>query len=144
MGIKCFRMSALHITSLCVPMVCISLLPTPRRKQMYRDDDRPQLPFQSLPFPELSKEVPTSDNFTERGCVSRSKMFRVLTYLRWLCPKPDTLSTILPSTGQNQCYGNILLPETSVFIVKMADHDGNHRCIVEKNVPIASHSIDFA
>ena len=22
-----------------------------------------------------------------------------------------------------------------MFIVKMADHDGNHRCLVEKNVP---------
>ena len=25
---------------------------------------------------------------------------------------------------------------TSVFIVKMADYDGNHRGLVEKNVPI--------
>ena len=24
-----------------------------------------------------------------------------------------------------------------MFIVKMADHDGNHRCLAEKNVPIA-------
>ena len=24
-----------------------------------------------------------------------------------------------------------------MFIVKMADHDGNHRCLVEKNVTIA-------
>ena len=24
-----------------------------------------------------------------------------------------------------------------MFIVKMADHDENHRCLVEKNVPIA-------
>ena len=24
-----------------------------------------------------------------------------------------------------------------MFIVKMADHDGNHRCLVEKNVLIA-------
>ena len=24
-----------------------------------------------------------------------------------------------------------------MFIVKMADHDGNHRCLEEKNVPIA-------
>ena len=24
-----------------------------------------------------------------------------------------------------------------MFIVKMADHDGNHRCLIEKNVPIA-------
>ena len=23
-----------------------------------------------------------------------------------------------------------------MFIVKMADHDANHRCLVEKNVPI--------
>ena len=23
-----------------------------------------------------------------------------------------------------------------MFIVKMADHDGNHSCVVEKNVPI--------
>ena len=51
-------------------------------------------------------------------------------------PHPHTLSTILPSTGQNQHYGNVLLYKTSVFIVKMADHDGNHRCLVENNVPI--------
>ena len=43
------------------------------------------------------------------------------------------LSTVLPSTGQNQCYGNTLLYMTSVF---MADHDINYRCLVEKNVPI--------
>ena len=24
-----------------------------------------------------------------------------------------------------------------MFIDKMADHDGNHRCLIEKNVPIA-------
>ena len=24
-----------------------------------------------------------------------------------------------------------------MFIVKMANHDGNHRCLAEKNVPIA-------
>ena len=24
-----------------------------------------------------------------------------------------------------------------MFIVEMADHDGNHRCLEEKNVPIA-------
>ena len=24
-----------------------------------------------------------------------------------------------------------------MFIVKMADHNGNHRCLAEKNVPIA-------
>ena len=24
-----------------------------------------------------------------------------------------------------------------MFIVKMADHDGKHRCLVEKNVPTA-------
>ena len=24
-----------------------------------------------------------------------------------------------------------------MFIVKMADHDGKHRCLVEKNVPIS-------
>ena len=24
-----------------------------------------------------------------------------------------------------------------MFTVKMADHDGNHRCHIEKNVPIA-------
>ena len=29
-----------------------------------------------------------------------------------------------------------------MFIVKMVDHDGNHRCLVEKNVPIASRDGD--
>ena len=24
-----------------------------------------------------------------------------------------------------------------MFIVKMADHDGNHRCLIENSVPIA-------
>ena len=38
--------------------------------------------------------------------------------------------------GHNKRYGNIILYETSMFIVKMADHDGNHRCLLEKNVPI--------
>ena len=49
----------------------------------------------------------------------------------------QTLSTIPPSTGQNKRYGNILLYETSMFVVKMANYDGNHRYFVEKNVPIA-------
>ena len=31
---------------------------------------------------------------------------------------PETISTILPSTGQNQHYGNVLLNDASVFIVK--------------------------
>ena len=43
----------------------------------------------------------------------------------------------MPSSGQIVSDGNILLYKTSVFIVKMADHDGNHRCLVEENVPIA-------
>ena len=48
-----------------------------------------------------------------------------------------TLSTILSSTGQNKCYGNILLYETAVFTVKMADHFGNNRCHIENNGFIA-------
>ena len=48
----------------------------------------------------------------------------------------NPLSTILPSTGQNQRYGNILLYATSVIILKMDDHDGNHRYLVENNVPM--------
>ena len=43
----------------------------------------------------------------------------------------------MSSTGQNKRFGKILLYETSMFIVKMATNDGNHRCLVEKNVPIA-------
>ena len=31
---------------------------------------------------------------------------------------------MLISTGHNKCHGNILLYETSVFIVTMADRDG--------------------
>ena len=46
-------------------------------------------------------------------------------------------STILPSTGQNKCYGNILFYKTSVFTVKMADNYRNQRCLVENNVSIA-------
>ena len=50
---------------------------------------------------------------------------------------PWSLSTILPSTGQNIRNGKTLLYMTSVFTVKMADHYGNHRCHIEKNVPKA-------
>ena len=50
---------------------------------------------------------------------------------------PQTPSTIPPSIGQNKCYGNILLYGTFMFIVNMTDHDGNYRCLIQKNVPIA-------
>ena len=43
----------------------------------------------------------------------------------------------MTSTGQIKRDGNILLYETVVFTVKMANHFGNHRCLVEKNVFIA-------
>ena len=43
----------------------------------------------------------------------------------------------LPSSGQNKCYGNIFLHKIAVFTVKMANQYGNHRCLIEKNVPIA-------
>ena len=46
-----------------------------------------------------------------------------------------SLSNILPSTGQNKHYGNISLCVTSVFTFKMADHNENHRCHIETNVP---------
>ena len=49
---------------------------------------------------------------------------------------PYTLSTIPPSTGQNQCYGNILLYETSVISTIVSHFDYKHRCLVGKNVPI--------
>ena len=35
------------------------------------------------------------------------------------------------------CYGDIILHEMSVLIVKMADHDGNLKSLAEKNVSIA-------
>ena len=37
----------------------------------------------------------------------------------------------------NKRNGNILLYKTYMFIVKMADHDGNHRSLIENSVPIA-------
>ena len=47
------------------------------------------------------------------------------------------LNTIPPSIGQNKCYGNILLYETSVISIMVSHFDYKHRCLVEKNVPIA-------
>ena len=39
--------------------------------------------------------------------------------------------------GQNKCYGNILLYETSVISIMVGHFDFKHRCLVEKNVLIA-------
>ena len=39
------------------------------------------------------------------------------------------------STGQNKCYGNILLHKTSGISVMIGHFDCKHRCLVEKNVP---------
>ena len=50
---------------------------------------------------------------------------------------PQTLSTIRPSTGQNKRCGNILLCETSVISIMIGHFHYKHRCLVEKNVPIA-------
>ena len=49
---------------------------------------------------------------------------------------PLTLSTILPSTGQNKHFRNIHLYETAVLKVTMANHELNHRCLIEKQVHI--------
>ena len=43
---------------------------------------------------------------------------------------PQTLSNIPPSTGQNKCYGNILLYETSVICLQVGHFDSKHRCLV--------------
>ena len=45
-------------------------------------------------------------------------------------------STIRPSTGQNQCYRNIILYETSVISIMVSHFDYKHRCLIEKNIPI--------
>ena len=44
-----------------------------------------------------------------------------------------------PSAPSSQLLGKINPQGTffSVFTVKMANHYGNHRCLVKKNVPIA-------
>ena len=62
----------------------------------------------------------------------------------WICLRhkqlvlyPLTLSTILPSTGQNKRYVNTLPYETSVISIMVGHFDYKHRCTVEKNVPIA-------
>ena len=47
-------------------------------------------------------------------------------------PYPQTLSHL--DTGQNKCYGNILLQEISVIV---GHFDCKHLCLVKKNVPIA-------
>ena len=39
--------------------------------------------------------------------------------------------------GQNQCYGNILLNKTSVISIMVSHFNYKHRCLVEKNAPIA-------
>ena len=53
---------------------------------------------------------------------------------------PYTLSTILPSTGLNQCYGNILLYETYVISIMVSHFDYKHDVCREE----CSHSVDFA
>ena len=50
--------------------------------------------------------------------------------------RTQTLSTILPSTGQNQHYRNILLYKTFVISIMVSHFDNKHRCLIEKNVPI--------
>ena len=48
---------------------------------------------------------------------------------------PQTLSTILPSTGQNHCFGNILLYETSVISIMVSHFDYQHRCLTALILP---------
>ena len=50
---------------------------------------------------------------------------------------PQNLSTIPPSTGQNKCYANILLYETSLFYAMVDHFDYKNRCLAENNVAIA-------
>ena len=49
---------------------------------------------------------------------------------------PKTLSTILPSIGQNKRFGDIIFYETSVIAIMVGHFDYKHRCLKEKNVPI--------
>ena len=58
-------------------------------------------------------------------------------YHKQLVLNPQTLSTILPTTGQNKHNGDILLYETSLISIMVGHFDYKHRYIVEKNVPIA-------
>ena len=44
---------------------------------------------------------------------------------------------VLPSIGQNKCYGNTIFIVTSVFALKMADHSEIHRHPEEEDVPTA-------
>ena len=83
----------------------------------------------------MSNQIQSMQNYLS----VRHPMYALLLYHKQLVRSIPRLSVPYChlSTGQNQCYGNVLLYETSMFIVKMADHDGNHRCLVEKNVPIA-------
>ena len=46
-------------------------------------------------------------------------------------------STILPSTGQNKHYGDILLYETSVISIMVNHFDYKHKCLIQNNVPMA-------
>ena len=39
------------------------------------------------------------------------------------------------STGQNKCFGNSLLYETSVISIMVGHFDYKHKYLVEKNVP---------
>ena len=63
-------------------------------------------------------------------------------YLRALTQYPNKYQrqlvvSVLTSTGQNQHYGNILLCKTSVISIMVSHFDNKHRCLIEKNVPIA-------
>ena len=63
-----------------------------------------------------------------------------LNQLTW-CYLPRQLVRSIPrlSASSHHLLGKISTMGTffCMFIVKMADHDGIHRCLVEKNVPIA-------
>ena len=71
-----------------------------------------------------------------KSCLFRCENSGLNRHKQLVCSIPRLSAPYCNTSGQNQLYGNILLYETSVFIVKMADHDGNHKCLVEKNVPI--------
>ena len=61
----------------------------------------------------------------------------VLFTQREIMLQPLTLSTILPFTGQNKRYGNILLYVTFVISVLVSHFDYKHSRLIDKNVPIA-------
>ena len=62
---------------------------------------------------------------------TRINLLRTFLHKQVVCSIPR----LSASTGQNKCFGNSLLYETSVISIMVGHFDYKHKYLVEKNVP---------